>query len=216
VTLSLPKAVIFDWDNTLVDSWGAIGAAINHTRQHFGMPVWSHEEVVANCTRSARDIFADWFGAEWKKAYQVYYEGFDHIRRSRMIDTKDGAHDLLLWLKARAIPAFIVSNKRGDYLRQEVERLQWQDLFIGVAGATDAQYDKPHRAHVDFALKGSDVKTEPAVWFVGDSETDILCAHNADCTSVLLGSPEDAAKLAAALHFPDCRMLLNALEKLVA
>ena len=34
-----PKALIFDWDNTLVDSWGAIGAAMNTTRETFGLTI---------------------------------------------------------------------------------------------------------------------------------------------------------------------------------
>ena len=29
VRLASPKAILFDWDNTLVDSWGGIAEALN-------------------------------------------------------------------------------------------------------------------------------------------------------------------------------------------
>ncbi len=75
-TRGLPKALIFDWDNTLVDSWEAIAEAMNHTRQAFGLNVWTLDEIKANCTRAARESFPEWFGADWKKAYDVYYKAF--------------------------------------------------------------------------------------------------------------------------------------------
>ena len=39
--LTRPRAVIFDWDNTLVDSWVCIRESYNMTFRHFGMPEWS-------------------------------------------------------------------------------------------------------------------------------------------------------------------------------
>ena len=202
-----PKALVFDWDNTLVDSWGAIGAAMNYTRQAMGLPIWTPEEVRRNCTRAARESFPEWFGAEWKKAYDIYYQGFDEERRRRQISVLPGAHELLLWLKQNSIPSFVVSNKRGDYLRLEAERLQWQDLFVALAGAQDAPRDKPAREHVDYALNHNGMTPDSSVWFVGDSETDILCARNAGCTPVLIGGEEEAARLSVSLVFSDCKGL---------
>lgn len=205
--LSLPRAVIFDWDNTLVDSWPAIAEAINSTRAAFGLDVWTVAEVSARCTRSARESFPEWFGEDWKKAYDFYYRGFDEVRKRRDIQALPGAHDLLRWLKTRSIPAFVVSNKRGDYLRLEAERLQWQGFFISVVGAQDAARDKPAREHVDHALSAGGLAADASVWFIGDSETDVRCARNAGCTPVLIGRPEDAGRLGVELTFSDCQTL---------
>src|ERR1700722_10491762 len=112
-SLSLPRALIFDWDNTLFDSWPAIAEAINMTREAFGLPVWSLDEIKLNCTRAARDSFPEWFGKDWEKAYDVYYKGFDEVRRRRDIKILPGAYELLMWLQQKKIPAFVVSNKRG-------------------------------------------------------------------------------------------------------
>ncbi len=206
-----PRAVIFDWDNTLVDSWPAIAEAINHTRAAMGHEVWSLEQIKQRCTRAARESFPEWFGAEWERAYDIYYRGFDEIRKAREIASLAGAPELLQWLKDQSIPAFVVSNKRGDYLRLEVERLQWQDYFVGVAGAQDSPHDKPHRAHVDHVLQPAGIIPNKAVWFVGDSETDVKCARNADCTPVFIGTSDEARRLDVPLVFSDCQNLLKML-----
>ncbi len=213
-----PKAFIFDWDNTLVDSWPTITDAINQTRVQFGLPAWPLDEIKLHCTRAARDSFPEWFGDQWEKAYEFYYQNFDALRRSRAIQVKAGAHDLLLWLKDRNIPSFVVSNKRGDYLRHEVERLQWQDLFKAVVGAQDAPRDKPAREHVDHALNHAEMEAHASVWFVGDSAVDMECAVNAGCTPVFIGNPAEAEKLNVKLVFSDCQglktLLYNRSEKL--
>lgn len=207
----LPRAVIFDWDNTLVDSWPAIAEAINYTRAAFDLEQWTVEEISARCTRAARDSFPEWFGKDWEKAYEIYYRGFDEIRRKREIQTLPGAPEILHWLKSKSIPAFVVSNKRGDYLRLEVERLQWQDYFVNVVGAQDSPRDKPARDHVDHALRPSGIVPDASVWFVGDSETDIACARNSGCKPILIGNTMEAERLAVADVFTDCKNLLEML-----
>lgn len=209
--IDLPRAVIFDWDNTLVDSWPAIAEAINYARRALGYEEWTLEQVSTRCTRAARESFPEWFGADWKKAYDLYYQGFDEIRRRRAIVALPGAVDLLQWLKSQAIPAFVVSNKRGDYLRLEAERLQWQGYFVNIVGAQDAPRDKPARDHVDHALKATDIVPDASVWFVGDSETDVICARNAGCTPVFLGKKLEAESLKVTHVFSDCQSLLNML-----
>ena len=209
--MPLPSAVIFDWDNTLVDSWPAIAEAINHTRKAFDLDQWTVAEVSACCTRAARDSFPEWFGDQWEKAYDIYYRGFDEIRKKRDIVTLAGANDLLQWLKEQSIPAFVVSNKRGDYLRIEVERLKWQGYFVSVVGAQDSPRDKPARDHVDHALKTSGMVSDASMWFVGDSETDVLCARNSGCTPVFIGPEAEAERLGVSLCFADCQNLLKML-----
>ncbi|HEU0117830.1 MAG TPA: HAD family hydrolase [Alphaproteobacteria bacterium] len=214
MALTFPKAIIFDWDNTLVDSWPAIMDAINQTRKHYGLETWSLPEIKKNCTRAARDSFPEWFGEEWEVAYAYYYNAFDKVRKQYGIVTMPGATELLKYLNEKEVPCFIVSNKRGDYLRIEIAQLKWKDYFTGVAGAHDAPKDKPAREHVVHALTGSGHEPHPDIWFVGDSEADVACARNANCTPALIGTPEDAQKLGVELVFPDCQALETLLKSL--
>jgi len=207
VSFIFPKAFIFDWDNTLVESWPVIMQAINSARAKFGLPVWTYDEILLNCTRAARDSFPDWFGANWKDAYDYYYATFDELRRNGEITTRPGALELLDWLKSQNTPCFIVSNKRGDFLRHEVQRLGWESYFKAVVGAQDAPRDKPAREHVDFALQGTTIIPDENVWFAGDSEADIACARNAGCRPILIGEQKLAEKLNVVLFFKNCTTL---------
>jgi phosphoglycolate phosphatase len=203
----LPTAFIFDWDNTLVDSWGAIMQSINHVRGHFGLPQWDLAEIKKNCTRAARESFPEWFGKDWQKAYDIYYDHFDRVRKMASITALTGAEHLLRFLKTQNVPAFVVSNKHGDYLRLEATQLGWSDLFAAIVGAQDAAKDKPAREPVDFALGKAGITAHADIWFVGDSEVDMTCARNAGCTPVLIGAAETAARLSVARVFSDCQAL---------
>jgi phosphoglycolate phosphatase len=175
-----PDGVLFDWDNTLADGWGSIAEAVNAARAAFSQtPPWTIDEAKRTCTRALRDSFPDWFGADWEKARDIFYDVIHRTHLDRLKATV-GADALLRWLDAQGIPLFIVSNKRGDVLRAEVERLGWSGLFRAVIGSTDALIDKPARAPIDLALAGSGLAPETHdLWYVGDKEIDVVCANGA-------------------------------------
>jgi phosphoglycolate phosphatase len=183
-----PRAVLFDWDNTLVDSWPAIHAAVNRTLVAMGHQPWSLEEAKRRIQRSLRDSFPGLFGERWDEAREIYYRSFAEVH----LDTlrpKKGALELIELLRARGVYLAVVSNKTGKYLRLEAERLGWQDYFRALVGATDAARDKPAVEPVDMALAGSLIERSGEVWFVGDGAVDLECARNAGLSGFLIGEP---------------------------
>ena len=50
-----PRAILFDWDNTLVDNWTVIAEAMNAVFSAFDMPLWSLAETKARVRASLRD-----------------------------------------------------------------------------------------------------------------------------------------------------------------
>lgn len=186
-----PLAVLFDWDNTLVDNWGVIREAMNATLTAFGQAPWSLEETRRRVAKSARDGFPGLFGARWREAQALFYERFTE-RHLEALAPIDGAEPMLAWLKGAGIYLGVVSNKRGDLLRREAGQLGWQDYFGRIVGAADAAEDKPAVAPVELALAGSGIARGPAVWFVGDGAIDLECARNAGCTAVLIGKGRPA------------------------
>ena len=57
-----PRAFLFDWDNTLVDSWPIIHDALNVTLTAFGKEPWSLDETRSRVRKSMRDSFPKLFG----------------------------------------------------------------------------------------------------------------------------------------------------------
>ncbi|OIQ85319.1 phosphoglycolate phosphatase [mine drainage metagenome] len=183
--LSPPRAVIFDWDNTLVDSWGCILAAMNATLRAMGQEEWSLEDAKGRVARSLRDSFPELFGERWQQARDVFYAAFEAIHIEHLAPLP-GIEAMLRDLAGQGVLLAVVSNKNGAYLRQEAEHLGWNGLFHRLVGAADADADKPAPAPVGLALAGSGIAPGPDVWFCGDAEVDMHCARNTGCIPVLL------------------------------
>ncbi len=185
MTAPRPRALLFDWDNTLVDTWPTIHHALNVTLAAMGAPAWSFEETKSRVRASARDSFPALFGARAEEAMEIYFSTFkaSHLEQLR---EREGAAELLRGLSVAGYWLGVVSNKTGAILRREAEHLAWIGYFGRIVGATDAARDKPAVEPVELALDGSGVPRGGEVWFVGDTDIDMLCAGNAGCVPVLL------------------------------
>ncbi len=189
MTLPHPRAILFDWDNTLADSWPVIHRALDATFRAMGMTPWSFEDVKRGregIHHSLRDSFPRIFGARWEEAKETYYKHFLACHLAE-IGILPGVEKVLKKLAGTDIYTAIVSNKTGQYLREEVEHLGWTSYFRRIVGATDAANDKPHPDPVHLALEGSGFTPGADVWLIGDSETDLECALNAGCTPLFFG-----------------------------
>lgn len=201
--MQLPKAVIFDWDNTLVDNWSSITASINLTRAAFGLDTWTELQVRERCNRALDQSFPEWFGDEWEQARDMYRGHFRGIHLQGLA-TMAGAGELLCALESRRIPLFVVSNKLGDLLRREAEYLGWTARFKAIIGSRDAARDKPERDPVDLALGKHGMISDASVWFVGDTHLDVECARNAGCTPILVHNMAEAERSDVSLAFSGC------------
>ena len=186
VALKTPDAVIFDWDNTLVDTWPIIYAALVQTFKAFDIEPWTLDMVKTNVKKSMRDSFPIVFGDEWERAADIYQQSYRSSVLANLT-ALEGSEDTLKLLKQQGTPMFVVSNKKGDNLRAELEHLDWNHYFLNAVGAGDAEEDKPSPAPVWHAIKPHGFEGVEGIWFVGDSDVDLECAHNIGCVPILYG-----------------------------
>ncbi len=208
ITLQRPRAIIFDWDNTLVDSWGTIHDALNFLMVAMEKPLWTLAETRERVRLSLRDAFPAIFGERWDEARQIYIDRFRAIHLERLTPLP-GREAMLRSLAADGHYLAVVSNKTGAVLRAEAEHIGWSPLFGSIVGAGDAHTDKPHHAPVELALRPSGIAPGPDVWFVGDTAVDMECAIAAGCVPVLLGTPETTDEFA---QFPPVLTVANNAE----
>lgn len=185
--LPKPKAVIFDWDNTLVDTWPLIHAAIDKTMIEMGREPWGLEKVRDNVHKSMRESFPLLFGDDWQKAGEIYKKTYRaiHLEEIRLLPN---AMKLINKLEELNILQFIVSNKIGVTLRKEVAKIGIDQKFFALIGAGDASSDKPSREPIDLALMGSGLDPQKdQIWFVGDTIADVDCAYNTGCHPIVFG-----------------------------
>ncbi|WP_144184902.1 HAD family hydrolase [Elioraea rosea] len=194
-----PEAILFDWDNTLVDAWPGIATALNAALTRFGQAPWSLDEVRARVRKSLRDTFPSMFGRGWEEARDVFYAALEQTHL-QTVTPLPGAAATLEHAAALGIPLAVVSNKTGRYLRREAEALGWAPRFGALVGAGDAEADKPDPAPLRLALGALGLSASRTVWYVGDTALDMLAARNAGLTGVLVGDAAHDGGLAAAGH----------------
>lgn len=167
-----PRAVIFDWDNTLVDGWVTIHAALAETFRAMGQEPWTLEEARARVRYSLRESFPKLFGDRWEEAMHIFYAAFERAHLEHLAPLP-GAGDMLKAMHDSGLYLAVVSNKTGRYLRAEAEHLGWAPYFSRIVGAGDAARDKPAEDPVHMALDGSNIPAGENVWFVGDAGIDM-------------------------------------------
>ena len=212
-----PRAVLFDWDNTLVDSWPVIEDALNATLVAFGHAPWSRDEVKRRVRKSMRDSFPELFGERWEEAGRVFYARYAAIHVEKLTPI-EGAADMLAELAEAGFYLGVVSNKKGEFLRREAAELGWDRHFGRLVGALDAPRDKPAIEPILLALEGSGIAPGREVWLAGDADVDLECAQNATCVPILLREhPPEEGEFPShppTRYFSDCRALSRALKSL--
>jgi phosphoglycolate phosphatase len=181
-----PHAVLFDWDNTLVDTWPTIHSALNVTLRQMEHPEWSLEAVKGNVKKSMREAFPAMFGDRWEEAAAHYQQSYRAIHLQHLAALA-GAEQTLRQLRAAGLFVGIVTNKKTDTLRLELSALGWARYFDVTIGAGDAARDKPAPDPALLALADYDGARDAGVWFVGDTVVDLACAAAIGATPILYG-----------------------------
>jgi phosphoglycolate phosphatase len=197
-----PTVLLYDWDNTLVDGWTGITAALNAVFDAFAMPRWGVADTRTRVRVSLRDSFPVMFGAEWERARDIFYAALEaaHLHH---VTPMPGATEALL--AGRTWPQGVVSNKAGRFLRAEVSHLGWAEHFAAVVGAGDAAADKPDPAPILLALDRMGRGADRSVWYLGDTALDMAAAHAAGVSAVLIGDASHDGGIDRARpdrHFP--------------
>jgi phosphoglycolate phosphatase len=183
-----PKAFIFDWDNTLVDSWSLIFDAVNFTMESMNLPKLSNQIIRQNSKFSTRVIFPKIFGDKWELAYKIFYDFVDknHINNLKLFDD---AIYIIDFLHRNNLPIAVVSNKKSEILNKEIIHLSLQNKISCIVGSGDTPFDKPDPKPALFACEI--MQSNPCdVFFVGDASTDWECAINIGATPVAFNYEE--------------------------
>ena len=114
---SRPSLLLYDWDNTLVDGWAGITAALNTAFEAFSLPLWSVQDTRERARVSMRESFPLLFGPGWGRARDIFLAALEkqHLQHVRPMA---GADEVLraggAWVQG------VVSNKTGRFLRAEI------------------------------------------------------------------------------------------------
>ncbi len=192
--ITMPKAVFWDWDGTLVDSYNFLNDAHNHTLISLGFPPFKEGEYRNYFGKPREVLYPAIYKDKCDQAKEIFQKYV--LGNSHKVQVLQGAEPVLDMLYKNNIPMGIVSNKKANLIAQELEYLGWSNYFKVIIGAGDAGSDKPSKEPLVLALKKAAINDAyEDIWYIGDTENDLLCAKNIGCKSVFFKDVSAVDKL---------------------
>lgn len=183
------RAVIFDFDGTLLDSFPAIVAAFNAALEPIHRRTWSPAEVIAHfglpdIPMVSSEFPADIADADRQAALERYFAAYE--RAHDQIVPFDGVTELLQSLAGRGIPMGVMTGKGSRAAHISLRYVGWEKYFGSVVTGDDIAEQKPHP---EGALRvAQELGIDPGECaFVGDSPADIGAGENAGMFSIVAG-----------------------------
>ncbi|WP_322996806.1 HAD-IA family hydrolase [Castellaniella sp.] len=183
-SLSAYRAVIFDWDGTLLDSTHHIVSALIGACRDLGLPEPSREAagwVIGLSLQAALEQLVPGLKPEQIDPFVDRYRAH-FMQRQGEIHFFDGQVGLLRALHANGTILGVATGKSRRGLDQSIEQLGLQGLFQATR-TVDEAHGKPDPDMLNQLLSELDL-TPDATLMVGDTTHDVLMARAAGLDSL--------------------------------
>lgn len=186
---TLPDAVVFDLDGTVIDSRQPFVRSLNHTFEHYGRP-----------TRAAEDLYPylgpptqETFGALFADTPELIGEAIEFYRSyfaslgAEGTEVYPGLRELLGSLQGR-VPLAIATSKLLSMSERVLTALDLRSFFDVVCGPAAGVTDEPKRVTLGRALE--ELGNPKRAVMIGDRLHDVhgAAAHGLPAIGVLWGA----------------------------
>jgi len=184
------RAVLFDLDGTLVDSYSALTEAVNHARRNHGMGELTSSHIRELVGEGVERLLQRAFErAELSPSIVKAFESrYDEIccEESRVLAEVETTLEQLSEL---GVAMAVCTNKPTVFSKKILDFLGLSRFFHAIVGPDLAGARKPEARHLAFALDSTGLPREAAL-FVGDMPIDVHAARNSgiDVAVVATGS----------------------------
>jgi phosphoglycolate phosphatase len=180
--------VIFDLDGTLVDSAADIAESVNRTLTDWKLPTYDVPQII------------EWIGEGSRKliTYAFRHAGSDadiddvmpgflvHYAETALDATAyEGVVDTLAALHAQGVKLAVCTNKNEEFVRPLLKVRGMLPYIDGIVGGNTLPERKPSGVPLLHLAKEAGVSPDETL-MVGDSESDVLAAHDAGLSLVMV------------------------------
>lgn len=183
------RLVIFDLDGTLLDTIGDIAEAVNQALEKCGFPAHPREAYRFMVGSGIMALFERALPPEERTESNIlrirelfipYYEA----HKADLTAPYSGIVELLDSLCQRGVKLAVASNKYHQATQQLVSHYFTSIPFCAVLGHREGMAVKPSPEIVREIMEAAEVCDPQEVLYVGDSDVDMLTAHNAGVEGV--------------------------------
>ncbi|MBS3805451.1 MAG: HAD-IA family hydrolase [Oleiphilaceae bacterium] len=154
-----------------------------------------HPKIKADRKISRTDIFEVLFGDN-EDAKKIAHRAFNHHYRTHygtVAAFEPGVRAVLEGLRNLEISVGVITNRDREFFEHElaaVEGTGWTHLFDADVCGDDTPLRKPHPDQLLLAAEKLGHSSDPSVWYVGDSTTDMIAAKRAGMTGVFFNGAQ--------------------------
>lgn len=178
--------IVFDLDGTLLNTLEDLKDSVNFALERQGFPLRDLDEIRSFVGNGIRLLMERAVPKNIDdETFEICFKDFCDYYKIHMEDKTapyDGINSMLANIKKAGFKTAIVTNK-ADFAAQDLCKRMFGDNIDFVVGSSDDRPNKPAPDGVFYALEKLDSKIENTV-FVGDADTDILTAKNANLPSI--------------------------------
>jgi len=180
------KAILFDFDGTLVDTNQLIIRSFKETfNVLFPERQFTEQELLDCIGPTLEETGHKYYGHNPDYLVDVYRR-LCWQYHDEMIEVYPGVEEMLKALKKMNLKLVIVTSKKRDMLSQGLEITKLTNYFDWIVAADDVTNPKPHQEPIERVLNYYSLQPEECL-MVGDNSHDINSAKAAGVKSVAVG-----------------------------
>jgi len=207
------RALIFDFDGTLVDASRAISHAFNHALEQVGVSAMLTADIRAMIGRPLREMFQraqpEMGETGIDQLVHCYREAFAPVACS-LSQPIPGLETMLAHFQARCALG-IATSRMSNGAEQILGHLGFLSAFSVIIGLQDVTHPKPHPEPIHKAMQALGAMPEESI-MIGDVPDDMRAAKAAGTVAVGITSP---LYNAGDLHAAGADKVIERLDELI-
>ena len=184
------KAILFDIDGVIVDSFERQVFVFNSLRKKYGLKVLKKEKVKKGWWGNSLEVNAKIYfkNQNFKKLKKEYNDGVKkHINKGKLMEN---CKEVLTKVRTKKFKTGLVTNTTSGRTKTELNHHKIRDLFDTIITADDVEKPKPYPDPILKACENLKVNPDEII-FVGDTKNDYKAGKSAGAFVVGLNTQGD-------------------------
>ena len=187
----MPEAVFFDYDGTICDNSKYLVKAFN-----YALKTNFNKKKDKNLLTAIKKIKKD--SEKWAyikqncpiELFEKCNQDYDFYISSQKLRLIPYALKTIKLFNKYNIPLFIISQKYGDGLRNELKKAGILQYFKNAYGTLDfGELQKPTKEYMEAVKKKTGTKNKHC-WMIGDRNSDVVAALNMNSNAFIINKEE--------------------------